>query len=36
LAKEQEERELMRNMRIDAAQQIVRRIARSAAAPTAN
>lgn len=29
LAKEQEERELLRNMRLEAAQQIVRRLARS-------
>lgn len=35
LAKEREERELLRDMRDDAAQQIVRRLARAAAAPAA-
>lgn len=34
LAREQQEQELLRDMRRDAAQQIVRRLARAAAAPT--
>ena len=33
LAREQQEQELLRNMRQDAAQQIVRRLARAAAPP---
>jgi len=34
IAKEQQERELLRDMRRDAAQQIVRRLARASAAPS--